>query len=844
MKKRSILVVSLGLLISTLAVSCGNQESNTPNTVVTKVEISNGTSIDLKANETKKLEVNLDKTGEDEVTLKFESLDPSVATVDNDGNIKGLKVGATAIIVRTNFNPEIFDVISVNVLTNEVNIPVTGIELNDIGTLTVGDTASLKVTVLPESATNKEVSFISLNEEIATVDNEGNVKALKAGETDIAVTSKDGGFTKVSHLIVSEVTIPLTALALDVPSQVEVGSVTALNVVYTPENTTQRKVTYSLAEESELAVILEGTLYAKQEVGTIKLKVTSVDNPEISSEIVSVKIVDSSTAIQEELKTKVNASFDVELDTINKVEYSNIEEDYEYGIDLSYEKVSYQVYNGPHYVVTKENYSNGTKSESIVYEGFNKEKDHYYSMELDSLSKKAKKYSEEPVTEVSQDQIINGTMYEFDPSQKKNGIAGFVEFKINDCFNSSKENFEVEVNKANNTYTINRQYVDGFGFFASLLVYETTISFGENGEILNFEEIAKEYSKDALDSSTGEIKPGSKVNCLSHIIVNAEYSTTRSDDYGSDISEDMFKIQSIEDLHFEKDGQVAAGSDFESGDTLKLVTNNVLPETASLDIDKLIIEIDNKDVAELTYAGDIRFKGEGTVNVKISSTYGKMEPITKTFNVTAPKPESIEVYLGSEWWPDTSMKVGETKKIGANVNPSEASQEVNFEIIKGSECGTIEFDESLNSNVFKATKAGEVTVKATSKVDSNISGTFDFVVEGTMSEEEFNNLVTGKKYEGSAGQEKFVAEFNTVEKKFTVDIYKDGTKQNPDQKLTSSYVFTNGTVTFSDIKITGEGYYDATSRKNRISFDVKSEIVTLSIYSSQFDTTTVTLYKK
>lgn len=54
MKKRSILVVSLGLLISTLAVSCGNQESNTPNTVVTKVEISNGTSIDLKVNETKK----------------------------------------------------------------------------------------------------------------------------------------------------------------------------------------------------------------------------------------------------------------------------------------------------------------------------------------------------------------------------------------------------------------------------------------------------------------------------------------------------------------------------------------------------------------------------------------------------------------------------------------------------------------------------------------------------------------------------------------------------------------------------------------------------------------------
>lgn len=307
----------------------------------------------------------------------------------------------------------------------------------------------------------------------------------------------------------------------------------------------------------------------------------------------------------------------------------------------------------------------------------------------------------------------------------------------------------------------------------------------------------------------------------------------------------MFKIQSIEDLHFEKDGQVAAGSDFESGDTLKLVTNNVLPETASLDIDKLIIEIDNKDVAELTYAGDIRFKGEGTVNVKISSTYGKMEPITKTFNVTAPKPESIEVYLGSEWWPDTSMKVGETNKIGANVNPSDASQEVNFEIIKGSECGTIEFDESLNSNVFKATKAGEVTVKATSKVDSNISGTFDFVVEGTMSEEEFNNLVTGKKYEGSAGQEKFVAEFNTVEKKFTVDIYKDGTKQNPDQKLTSSYVFTNGTVTFSDIKITGEGYYDATSRKNYISFDIKSEIVTLKIYSSQFnDATTVTLSKK
>ena len=78
----------------------------------------------------------------------------------------------------------------------EPTVAVTGVTLDkETLSLTVGKTAALTATVTPTEATDKSVTWISSDEAVATVDENGVVTAVKAGEATITVTTKDGGFT-------------------------------------------------------------------------------------------------------------------------------------------------------------------------------------------------------------------------------------------------------------------------------------------------------------------------------------------------------------------------------------------------------------------------------------------------------------------------------------------------------------------------------------------------------------------------------------------------------------------------------------------------------------------------
>ncbi|MCI6112404.1 MAG: Ig-like domain-containing protein, partial [Rikenellaceae bacterium] len=70
--------------------------------------------------------------------------------------------------------------------------------------LTVGDQASLDATISPDNATNKEISWASDNEAVATVSAEGVVKALRAGTASITATTVDQGKTASCAVTVAE----------------------------------------------------------------------------------------------------------------------------------------------------------------------------------------------------------------------------------------------------------------------------------------------------------------------------------------------------------------------------------------------------------------------------------------------------------------------------------------------------------------------------------------------------------------------------------------------------------------------------------------------------------------
>src|SRR5690625_1376982 len=82
---------------------------------------------------------------------------------------------------------------------------VTGVQLDlEKLDIKVGEKAELTANVTPEEATNKEVLWSSDNEEVATVDENGQVTGVSAGTTEITVTTVDGEYQATVEVIVEE----------------------------------------------------------------------------------------------------------------------------------------------------------------------------------------------------------------------------------------------------------------------------------------------------------------------------------------------------------------------------------------------------------------------------------------------------------------------------------------------------------------------------------------------------------------------------------------------------------------------------------------------------------------
>ncbi len=72
-------------------------------------------------------------------------------------------------------------------------------------TLTVGETGTITAKVEPENAANKDVTWSSSDEDVATVDENGKVTAIGAGQATITVTTVDGEFTDTVQVAIGNV---------------------------------------------------------------------------------------------------------------------------------------------------------------------------------------------------------------------------------------------------------------------------------------------------------------------------------------------------------------------------------------------------------------------------------------------------------------------------------------------------------------------------------------------------------------------------------------------------------------------------------------------------------------
>ena len=161
-----------------------------PTKPVTNVSL-NKTELKLAVSDTEKLTATVEPSDATNQSVTWESSNTEAATVDQQGNVTAVSAdkGTAVITVKTvEGNHQATCTVTVTPKTVLVN----GIQVQGTASLYVGNTATLTATITPDGASNKTVTWDSLNKDIAAVDQQGNVTALKAGAATITATAKDG----------------------------------------------------------------------------------------------------------------------------------------------------------------------------------------------------------------------------------------------------------------------------------------------------------------------------------------------------------------------------------------------------------------------------------------------------------------------------------------------------------------------------------------------------------------------------------------------------------------------------------------------------------------------------
>lgn len=188
----------------------------------------------------------------------WSSNNKEIAEVSNNGTVTAKALGTATITATVGSYTATCEV--------TVAVPVTGVTLDkETMNLTAGSTGTLTATITPENATNKNLTWTSDKEEVATV-SDGVVTAVAAGTANITVTTADGGKTATCV-----VTVTRRSSSSSRPSY----------PITTPDKTANGSVTVTPKSAKRGSVV---TITVTPDAGYVldKLTVTDKDGKELS----------------------------------------------------------------------------------------------------------------------------------------------------------------------------------------------------------------------------------------------------------------------------------------------------------------------------------------------------------------------------------------------------------------------------------------------------------------------------------------------------------------------------------------------------------------------------------
>lgn len=313
--------------IATISAECGGQKA----ICLVTVKSPNLSSINLDKREIEiditdgnvSLNATYSPDNAEVPKLQWISSNEDVVKVESIGNLQAkvipVSAGIATITVYVASNPAINDVCKVSVTDkNPPIIPVTGIVLKPASlTLTPNDRYLLIATITPEDASMKKIEWTSDNENVATVDDNGQVYAVAAGTA--IITAKCGDVKAICEVTVKTPDLSGISLEKNV-AEIDVSDdALILYVTHSPLEADKPQLYWTSNNEKVVKVEEIGEMLAKVKpiaAGNATITVQVMTNAAMK-DICEITVTDKQSFI-EELMTDEN-DFNVDVYNISGI---------------------------------------------------------------------------------------------------------------------------------------------------------------------------------------------------------------------------------------------------------------------------------------------------------------------------------------------------------------------------------------------------------------------------------------------------------------------------------------------------------------------------------------------
>lgn len=275
------------------ATNSGGQTAEITLTVLPTIAESlvlTNTGVNMQVGDTFQLTALFTPATTTDKSLKWESSDPSVVSVDNQGLLTAHALGETTVSATTSDGSDLTATCPIRVNPT----PVDNIRIIYDGptALKVGDVVHLGVEIKPDNATDKSVEWLVQSAEVLNVSQDGTLTAVGPGEAWVAVEAASGVYADLTFTVE-----PVKVERIEIEpgiATLKVGETVQLTAIITPSNATNHLIAWD-SNDTDIATVDAHGLVTAIGIGATDINARATDG---SGTIQAVRINVVSTPVE------------------------------------------------------------------------------------------------------------------------------------------------------------------------------------------------------------------------------------------------------------------------------------------------------------------------------------------------------------------------------------------------------------------------------------------------------------------------------------------------------------------------------------------------------------------